>query len=123
VEKEIQFEEIVQKYKKMIWKIVKKYKSSYKTGYELDELYQFGLFGLWKAYENFDPTKNCKFSTYAYINISGYIRSELNKEKEIDLTRSDVKKKEEVAKLIKMKEEKNWTWEETWRKSGLSLEE
>lgn len=121
--KEISFDELVPKFDKMIWKLSKKYKHKNKTNYEEDELYQFGLFGLWKASEGFNSGKGASFSTYAYINISGHIMNAINKEKEIDLTRSDVKRKEEVANLLWLKEENGWTWEETQKHSGLTNEE
>lgn len=44
-----------------------------KLGYSYDEVFQAGAVGLIVAARNYNPEKNCKFSTYAYWNIFGYI--------------------------------------------------
>lgn len=40
-----------------------------------EDLYQVGMMGLIKAYENYDSSKGAKFSTYAYMYILGEIKS------------------------------------------------
>lgn len=43
-----------------------------------DDLFQEGMFGLWRAYERFDPSKNVKFSTFACFQIKYAILDCLN---------------------------------------------
>ncbi|WP_368900738.1 sigma-70 family RNA polymerase sigma factor [Oceanobacillus oncorhynchi] len=43
-----------------------------------DDLFQEGMFGLWRAYERFDPSKNVKFSTFACVQIKYAILDCLN---------------------------------------------
>lgn len=42
---------------------------AYVHGLELDDLLQFGRMGLFAATQTFDPSKGCKFQTYAINNI------------------------------------------------------
>ena len=43
-------------------------------GIEYDELYSAGCLGLAKAINNFDESRNCAFSTYAFPVIMGEIK-------------------------------------------------
>lgn len=117
--KTVSFDDLFEEYDGMIWNITYKIKKSIKTSFNADELHQFGLVGLWKASESFKPEKGIKFSTYAYETIKGNIRNGIAQEKETDLTRSQIKRKELVARLLIKKEANNWTWEETQIQSGL----
>ena len=40
---------------------------------ELEDLEQVGKIALIKAAQKYDPNKGCKFSTYAYYYVKGYI--------------------------------------------------
>ncbi|WP_088363587.1 sigma-70 family RNA polymerase sigma factor [Bacillus cereus] len=119
------FEDVVVQYDKMIWKIVNRFYKNHSATYEKEELYQFGLFGLWKAYENYDCKKGCKFITYAHTNISGWISAEINKEKETKygVSRDHIKRKEIVTKCLKKMEVENWSYEEAFQESGLTRKE
>lgn len=61
----------------LAYKISNKYVINYK--YEIDDIQQIALFGLWKSVLTYDKTKKYKFSTYAYSIISNeinyYLRS------------------------------------------------
>lgn len=50
---------------------------SYKNNVDFDDLVGYGIFGLLDAIEKFDPSKNVKFDTYAYIRIRGAIIDQL----------------------------------------------
>ena len=47
--------------------------STYKNNVEFDDLVSYGIFGLLDAIEKFDPLRNVKFETYAYIRVRGAI--------------------------------------------------
>ena len=53
-----------------------------------DDLFQVGCIGLMKAIENFDPTKEVKFSTYGVPMIAGEIRRYLRDNAPIRVSRS-----------------------------------
>ena len=43
--------------------------SSFPNYRNKEDLYQAGYLGIIKAFNNYDPGLNCKFSTYAYTDI------------------------------------------------------
>ena len=59
---EMTWEECQQKYDKLCWKMVNKYKN---LKLETDERYNLALFGLWKAYNSFDESRGANFLTHA----------------------------------------------------------
>ena len=59
-----------------------------KRGETADDLFQVGCIGLIKAIENFDPTKQVKFSTYGVPMIAGEIRRYLRDNAAIRVSRS-----------------------------------
>lgn len=69
-------ESLVEGHSNLIYKIAYKYKEFM----PIEDLYQIGVIGLIKASNNYDPTHNTKFSTYAFDYIRGemlyYIRKE-----------------------------------------------
>lgn len=46
---------------------------------KLDDLYSSGVIGLMKAVERFDPSRECKFQSYAMVVVKGAIIDELRK--------------------------------------------
>ena len=56
------WEECVKQYDKLCWKTVNKYKN---LKLETDERYNLALFGLWKAYNNYDEERGASFLTHA----------------------------------------------------------
>ena len=66
------------------------------------DLYQVGMIGLIKAYENYDSSKGAKFSTYAYMYILGEIKKYLLENRGLKISR-DLNKlslKIEKARLL-----------------------
>ena len=59
-----------------------------KRGETPDDLFQVGCIGLIKAIENFDPTKQVKFSTYGVPMIAGEVRRYLRDNSAIRVSRS-----------------------------------
>ena len=59
-----------------------------KRGESPDDLFQVGCIGLMKAINNFDPTKQVKFSTYGVPMIAGEVRRYLRDNSAIRVSRS-----------------------------------
>ena len=57
-------------------------------GESADDLFQVGCIGLMKAINNFDPTKNVRFSTYGVPMIAGEVRRYLRDNSAIRVSRS-----------------------------------
>ena len=57
-------------------------------GENADDLFQVGCIGLMKAINNFDPTKNVRFSTYGVPMIAGEVRRYLRDNSAIRVSRS-----------------------------------
>lgn len=68
---------------KLIYSIINKY-SYY---YDKEDLFQTGIIGLIKAYNNFDKNMNTKFSTYAYTYILSEVLLYINNNRNIKLGR------------------------------------
>lgn len=58
--------DIISSNSSLIYKIASKF-----YGVEKEDLYQAGILGLLKAYQNYEENENCKFSSYAYNYIYG----------------------------------------------------
>ena len=56
---------------RLVLSVIKRFSASSEN---VDDLFQIGCIGLIKAIDNFDPTLNVKFSTYAVPMIIGEIR-------------------------------------------------
>ena len=69
----------------LIKSIVKRYLNK---GVEYDDLYQLGAMGFVKAINNYDPTFNVKFTTYAVPMIAGEIKRFLRDDGTIKISRS-----------------------------------
>ena len=61
-----ELEQIIKLHEKLIYKIATKFYEAPK-----EDLYQAGVIGIIKAYNNYVPTENSKFTTYAYNYIFG----------------------------------------------------
>jgi len=81
-------ETIIKDNEKLIYSIASNFKN-YKS---IEDLYQAGCLGLLNAYKNFDITKDCKFTTYAYSYIFGEMRKLVRESKGIKISR-------EISKL------------------------
>lgn len=79
------YEEVINSTSKMIYMIINKYF----RGYDKEELYQVGVLGVIKAYDNYKKDHNTKFSTYAYTYIYGEIYTYTNNLKGLKLAREN----------------------------------
>ena len=75
--------QIIKENKGLICSIIGKYTNYY----EFDDLYQVSVIGIIKAYENFNPNLNVKFSTYAYKYILSEVINYVNNSKIIKTSR------------------------------------
>ncbi len=70
---------------RLVLSVIKRFSSSNEN---VDDLFQIGCIGLIKSIDNFDPTMNVKFSTYAVPMIIGEIRRYLRDNNSIRVSRS-----------------------------------
>jgi len=82
----------------LIYSIISKY-SNY---YDIDDLYQVGVMGMIKAYNNYKEGYNTKFSSYAYTYIFGEIVKFINESKSFKVSKENrsLYKKINEAKTI-----------------------
>jgi RNA polymerase sporulation-specific sigma factor len=88
---------IIQLHEKLIYKIAAKFHDIDK-----EDLYQSGVIGIIKAYNNYKPTEETKFTTYAYNYIFGEMYEFANNMRSIKLNKNILKiyKKIEQAKYL-----------------------
>ena len=70
---------------RLVLSVIQRFSSN---GENVDDLFQIGCIGLIKAIDNFDITKNVRFSTYAVPMIIGEIRRYLRDNNSIRVSRS-----------------------------------
>jgi len=95
-------------------------------GENMDDLFQVGCIGLMKSIDNFDPSYNVKFSTYAVPMIIGEVRRYLRDNNSIRVSRSmrDIAYKAlKVREELMGKNEKEPTVEEISKAMGISKED
>ena len=68
----------------LIYSIIDKYKNYF----ELDDLYQVAVIGIIKAYKNYKPNYNTKFTSYAYPYILGEVLKYINEYRSIKTNKS-----------------------------------
>lgn len=92
------YEEVISSSSGLIYMIIKKYFNNY----DREDLYQVGVIGVIKAYNNYKKNKNTKFSTYAYKYIYGEIYNYINNYKNIKVSKDYIKlyKKINTARSI-----------------------
>lgn len=71
------YEEVIKSCSDLVYAIIRRYFK----GYDIDDLYQVGVIGVIKAYDNYKNDRNTKFSTYAYKYIYGEIYAYVNNSK------------------------------------------
>lgn len=81
-------ESIIKSNENLIYSIAAHFKN-YKS---IEDLYQAGCVGLICAYKNYDSSRECKFTTYAYPYIFGEMRKLVREDKGIKISR-------EISKL------------------------
>lgn len=69
-------EQAINEYEPLIKSIIKRF---YVSSYDYDDLYQAGLYGLYKAIDRYNDNMNVKLSTYAFKYIYGEVYKEYNK--------------------------------------------
>ena len=95
-------------------------------GENMDDLFQVGCIGLMKSIDNFDPSYNVKFSTYAVPMIIGEVRRYLRDNNSIRVSRSlrDIAYKAmKVREELVNKNEKEPTVEEIAKKLNIDKED
>ena len=98
--------DIILKNQGLIYKIISKYKNYF----DLDDLYQVAAMGLIKASQNYQPSYNTKFTSYAYPYILGEVIKYINEfrsitvNKNISLLYSKILKAKEALAQKLMKE-------------------
>ena len=117
-------DELVNGNLKLVLSILKRFN---KEKYNLDDLFQIGCIGLMKSVDNFDPTLEVKFSTYAVPMIIGEIRRYLrDTSSSIRISRSlrDTAYKAIVAKEnLSRQKTAEPTMEEIAKEAGIPLED
>ncbi len=96
------YEEVITSTSGMVYMIINKYFK----GYDKEDLYQVGVIGIIKAYNNYKKEHNTKFSTYAYTYIYGEIYTYINNLRGIKLARENYslyKKINEAQNILRQK--------------------
>lgn len=96
------YEEVISSCSGLIYMIIRKYFK----GYDIEDLYQVGVVGVIKAYNNYKEEKNAKFSTYAYKYIYGEIYAYINNSKSIKIAKENYllyKKINEAKNILSQK--------------------
>ncbi len=98
--------------------------NNYGNHIEFDDLVSYGIFGLLDAIDKFDPAKNVKFETYAYIRVRGAIIDQLRNLDWIPRSvRQKYKKLEEAYKAIENRSGRSANDEEVALTLGISIDE
>ncbi len=108
---------------RLVLSVIKRFSSNHEN---MDDLFQIGCIGLIKSIDNFDPTMNVKFSTYAVPMIIGEIRRYLRDNNSIRVSRSlrDTAYKAIHAKEVLSKNSfKEPTLQEIAEESGVAAED
>lgn len=87
-------EELILDNKNLIYDIV----NNYPYYRNKEDLFQAGCLGMLEAYKNFDKTRGCKFTTYAYPYILGEINKCVKEDHNIKLSRDMQKLKSKIEK-------------------------
>jgi len=77
-------ERLIAENARLVWSVATRFSG---RGVELEDLYQIGSIGLWRACERFDPAYGVRFSTYAVPLIIGEIRKYLRDHGQIKISR------------------------------------
>ena len=108
---------------RLVLSVIKRFSGNHEN---VDDLFQIGCIGLIKSIDNFDPTMNVKFSTYAVPMIIGEIRRYLRDNNSIRVSRSlrDTAYKAIHAKEVLSKNSfKEPTLQEIAEESGVAAED
>lgn len=87
-------DDLMIKYESLVYSVAKMF-----YGIDKEDLVQAGFLGLTKAYKNYNPNLNCKFSTYAYQYIYGEMYEAVNGVKPIKVHKDNMKLYKSVLKM------------------------
>lgn len=90
--KELSFEEVYEKYQNLAYKRANKYREFY----DIDDLKQIAMIGLWKAYEKYDVSTETAFGAFANKVITNELRM-FNRARNQRLTRKTAKVKDLIS--------------------------
>lgn len=96
------YEEVINSCSGLVYMIIRRYFN----GYDVEDLYQVGVIGIIKAYDNYCENKMAKFSTYAYKYIYGEIYAYINNSRALKVSRENVslyKKINEAKNILSQK--------------------
>ncbi len=93
---------IIKSHEKLIYSIANKIKGHY----DRDDLFQVGVIGLIKAYQNYNEEYQAKFSTYAFSYILGEIKNYTREDKGMKIGRDLFKLKNKIEKAKDMLSQK-----------------
>lgn len=102
-EKESALQGLVLSNEKLIWKIVMKYRNHQTEAFDLEDMFQAGIFGLMTAIDKFDKEKGYHFTTYA----TWWIRQSISRNiaDHSTIIRIPVHMRDDIGKLIKAENE------------------
>ncbi len=89
-------DEVVAQNNKLVYSIC----SRYNNYSDKEDLYQVGMIGLINAYNNFDSSKNVKFSTYAFPYIIGEVNRYVRENKNIKISKDLVKLGRKIKEYV-----------------------
>lgn len=110
---------MIKLYEPLIYSIASKF-----YGVDKEDLVQAGFLGLTKAYNNFNPNLNCKFSTYAYHYIYGEMYETVNGEKPIKMQKENMrlyKSVEKMKELLSQKYGRDVGYDEVCSEIGIDI--
>ncbi len=99
-----ELETIIKLHEKLIYKIASKFYDA-----PIEDLYQAGIIGLIKAYQNFVDNGTTKFTTYAYNYIYGEMYEFVNNHRSIRLNKNVLKLYKQIEKTKYLLAQKNGT--------------
>lgn len=116
--------ELISKYKPLVYYHVERISQSLPKNISKDELRSLGYIGLYDALEKFDPSRDLKFDTYASFRIRGAIIDGLRKEDWLPRkTREKAKKIEATIEKLEQKYLRNVNAEEVASELNIPVEE
>ncbi|QXM06123.1 FliA/WhiG family RNA polymerase sigma factor [Crassaminicella indica] len=122
-DKEIK-DQLILKYIDLVKIIAGRLYANYRNNAEFEDLVSYGIFGLLDAIDKFDPSKNVKFETYAYIRIRGAIIDQLRTLDWIPRSvRQKYKKIEDAYKSIENKLGRSASDQEVAKELKVSVDE
>lgn len=91
-----ELDEIIRQNSNLVYSVCAKYQNYF----DKEDLYQEGKMGLIDAYENFDETKNVKFSTYAFPYVVGKVSNYVRENKNIKISRDLIRLGRKIGEYI-----------------------